>query len=338
MTLRPWLAVTCLLLAIPAPSLARSLYQEPEIRSLHTRLRAPIEFWKRVYAVYDRNDILIHDARRLEVVYEVLSFPINARLERIALERVVERRLEYYRELLASLAGKKLAFDYLTGEQIRLVGLLAGAADPVRIEAARNNLRWQRGLREGVARAVERSAVYRKIMVPLLRAQHVPEELVNLVFVESMFDPTAVSPAGAVGLWQITRTGASGLLRVDHRVDERRHPLKSTKAAAGILARNYRQLGSWPLAITAYNTGVGGLRDAARSAGSRDLAEIIERATAPAFGFASRNFYAEFVAIDQVYRERAQYFGPLAQSGSKGFPAGLFAFEQALPSTSPLTD
>ena len=127
MTLRPWLAVTCLLLAIPAPSLARSLYHEPEIRSLHTRLRAPIEFWKRVYAVYDRNDILIHDARRLEVVYEVLSFPINARLERIALERVVERRLEYYRELLASLAGKKLAFDYLTGEQIRLVGLLAGA-------------------------------------------------------------------------------------------------------------------------------------------------------------------------------------------------------------------
>src|SRR6185295_9251151 len=74
---------------------------------------------------------------------------------------------------------------------------------------------------------------------------------------------------------------------------------------------NYEVLGTWPLAITAYNHGRAGIARAVRETGTTDIGQIVHRYRGPLFGFASRNFYAEFLAALAVEQERQQYFGDI---------------------------
>jgi membrane-bound lytic murein transglycosylase D len=108
-------------------------------------------------------------------------------------------------------------------------------------------------------------------------------------------------------------------LRIDALVDERRDPLASTRAAARYLGILHDELGSWPLAITSYNHGPVGISRAVDEVGSRDIATIIRSYDGDAFGFASRNFYAEFLAALDVEGDHKTYFGDLS------FPAPLQA-------------
>jgi membrane-bound lytic murein transglycosylase D len=137
----------------------------------------------------------------------------------------------------------------------------------------------------------------------------VPAECALLPLVESSYE-NARSSAAAVGVWQFTRSTARDYLRVSGRVDERLDPLKSAQAAAKLLRQNYNSLGSWPLAVTAYNHGRGGMLRAKEAHGS-DLVDIISDYRGPVFGYASMNFYAEFLAAVDVYENHQQYFGTL---------------------------
>ena len=85
---------------------------------------------------------------------------------------------------------------------------------------------------------------------------------------------------------------------------------KAASAAARLLRDNHRALGNWPLAITAYNHGRGGMQRAQKSHGS-ELTTIIQDYRGPVFGYASMNFYAEFLAAVEVYENYATYFGEL---------------------------
>jgi membrane-bound lytic murein transglycosylase D len=76
---------------------------------------------------------------------------------------------------------------------------------------------------------------------------------------------------------------------------------------------NYRLLGTWPLAVTAYNHGPGGLRTAQDELGTSDIAVIVKRYQGATFGFASRNFYVAFLAALEVDRNAEKYFGPIAR-------------------------
>jgi membrane-bound lytic murein transglycosylase D len=96
-------------------------------------------------------------------------------------------------------------------------------------------------------------------------------------------------------------------LRITETVDERRDPLVSTRAAARLLKENRRLLGNWPLAITA-NHGTEGIFRAIDVVGTRDLVEIIRRYQSPTFGFASKNFYAEFLAAADIARNSEVHF------------------------------
>ena len=77
---------------------------------------------------------------------------------------------------------------------------------------------------------------------------------------------------------------------------------------------NYESLGSWPLAITAYNHGDAGMRRAKRRLGTDDIVEIIEKYRSRTFGFASRNFYAQFLAARKIMQSYPSYFGPLQRA------------------------
>jgi membrane-bound lytic murein transglycosylase D len=100
-------------------------------------------------------------------------------------------------------------------------------------------------------------------------------------------------------------------MRLNDVVDDRRDPLFSTEAAAAHLRDDYVALQSWPLAITAYNHGRYGVVRAIKRLGTRNIADIVRRYRSPSFGFASRNFYASFLAAVDVYRDYPKYFGPL---------------------------
>jgi membrane-bound lytic murein transglycosylase D len=120
-----------------------------------------------------------------------------------------------------------------------------------------------------------------------------------------------MSKAGAAGLWQFIRSTGRRYLRIDRAVDERLDPYRSTEAAAQLLSYNYRLLGSWPLAITAYNHGAEGMRRAREQVGTDDIVQIVRHYHSPSFGFASRNYYASFIAALRLDRDQFRYFGVL---------------------------
>jgi len=95
---------------------------------------------------------------------------------------------------------------------------------------------------------------------------------------------------------------------VGRHVDERRDPVKATRGAAEYLRSAFNSLGYWPLAITSYNHGVGGVRSKVRKAGTEDLARIIEDPSERYFGFASTNFYPEFLAAVEIFESHQTYF------------------------------
>lgn len=113
-------------------------------------------------------------------------------------------------------------------------------------------------------------------MTAIFDKYDVPEELVYLTIIESSLNPTAVSPAGATGIWQFMYgTGKMYGLEVNSFVDDRRDPVKATDAAARHLRDLYNIFNDWGLAISAYNCGANNVRKAiARSGGKETFWEI----------------------------------------------------------------
>jgi membrane-bound lytic murein transglycosylase D len=100
-------------------------------------------------------------------------------------------------------------------------------------------------------------------------------------------------------------------LKINYLIDERRDPILSTHAAAKLLKSNYQSLGAWPLAITAYNHGVNGMRRAVEMTGSRDIEVVIKNYSSPSFQFSSKNFYACFLAASEIAMNAESYFDDL---------------------------
>jgi membrane-bound lytic murein transglycosylase D len=137
--------------------------------------------------------------------------------------------------------------------------------------------------------------------------------------VESSFNYSAYSSVGAAGIWQFMRRTGKKHLRINNLVDERRDPIQSTRAAAEYLAHAYSVLGSWPLAVTSYNHGITGVLRGAKAARSRELATIISRYDGSTWGFASQNFYCEFLAALEVERNYELYFPGLVREEPRFF-------------------
>ncbi len=133
--------------------------------------------------------------------------------------------------------------------------------------------RFQTGYRREVVEGwLARSGRYLPMILDVFRQKGLPDELVFTAMIESGFNPTAVSHAGAKGLWQfMAPTARLYGLRVDSWLDERMDPEKSTVAAANYLRDLYTQFGSWDLAQAAYNAGDARVQQAITRTGSRDF-------------------------------------------------------------------
>lgn len=288
-------------------------------------LEPAVNFWGRVFSEVDTRSGFLHDDRHLNVVYETLRWPQN--LDRSARQARIEPRRLAIRNILLELADGKA--DH-SDPQVRRVQALWQGASPAQLRAAADRVRFQLGQADRFAAALRRSGTWEEHIRRTLGQYGVPQEIGALPYVESGFDPMAGSHAGAAGLWQFMASTGRLFLRIDNYVDERYDPHASTVAAAKLLRGNYDALGTWPVALTAYNHGRAGMRRAVNSMGTDDIATLIGHYEGPYFGFASRNFYPTFLAALELSSAPGQHFGPI----EKAPPAQLR--EVTLPAYLPL--
>ena len=268
--------------------------------SISSGLRTQVDFWKKVYSQYTTNYAIVHDTKNLAIIYEVVYLG-DKTLSRRARDRKLKKVKNKYRKILRRLASKKNR-SILTGDEKRVYDMVKSG-----FYRAAKNIRSQIGQKDRFERGVHRSGRYIKQIRKIFNDYGLPEELSALPHVESSFHEGAYSSAGAAGIWQFTRGTGRLFMRVRYDVDERRDPIFSIHAAAKLLKSNFERLQSWPLAITAYNHGTQGMHRAKRKYGD-DLANIIKNYRSRTFGFASRNFYAEFLAALHVSRNAKKYF------------------------------
>ena len=270
-------------------------------------LEPAVAFWTQVYSQVDSESGLLHDRRDLNVVYEVVDLqPGRTRDERRA---GVRERREHYESILQQLASGKR--EDLSDEARRVLALFPDDVDNATLRQAADEVRFQLGQADRFRRGMIRAGAWEPHIRSTLADMGLPPEIAALPHVESSFNPNAYSRIGAAGMWQFTRATGQRFMRVDNIVDERMDPFASSVAAARLLQHNYSVTGDWALAITAYNHGLAGIRRAARATGSDDIADIVREYEGRNWGFASRNFYAAFLAAVDVEYAGQHYFGLL---------------------------
>lgn len=304
-----WLrAATVLLLLAPfAASPAASAESDPFAHP--PELEPDVRFWIRVYTEVTTDQGLLHDDWNLGLVYEVLRFdPGTSPSQRE--RRVAEAKARYAALLRKFAAGST---DDLSAHERRILHAFGEQASPSDFRDAIERIRFQLGQADRFHEGLIRAAVWETEIAQTLATHGVPPEIAALPHVESSFNLAAYSKVGAAGLWQFMPATARRYMRVDNLVDERLDPYSATEAAANLMLYNYRLVGTWPLAVTAYNHGPGGLRRIQDELGTSDIAVIVKRYRGATFGFASRNFYVAFLAALEVDRNAEKYFGPITR-------------------------
>jgi membrane-bound lytic murein transglycosylase D len=271
------------------------------------QLERDVQFWIRVYTQIDTNGGFLHDQYNLAVVYDTLHFEPNTSPSQR--EHQVDQARDRYIAALRRIAS---AGDTpLSEEDQKIKDLWGEEGTPARLRSATEDIRFQLGQADRFREGLIRSGAWETHIAETLANRGLPAELAVLPHVESSFNPAAYSKVGAAGLWQFMRSTGRRYMRIDSAVDDRLDPFRSTEAAAQLLAYNYRVLGSWPLALTAYNHGTAGVRRAKESLGTDDIARIVRSYSSRTFGFASRNFYVSFLAALEIDRNPDKYFGAL---------------------------
>jgi membrane-bound lytic murein transglycosylase D len=290
--------IIAVLLGAPGLAGANGVFPQPP------ELQPDVDFWIAIFSQYSTDEGVLHDNRNLAVVYARLDVPSN--LSRQERNRRIDTRRKEIRSILRSLASGKR--DNLSAEEQRVLGLWPSDVSNETLSAAAGRIRFQQGLRDRFRRGLERAGRWRDYVRAQLAAEGVPVELAALPHVESSYNPDARSHVGASGIWQFTRSTGRRFMRVDHVVDERNDPFAATQAAARLLAYNYSITGNWPMAITAYNHGLAGVRRAMRRFGDEALVDILRNYNGRTFGFASRNFYVAFLAAMEIDQNPEAYF------------------------------
>ena len=266
-------------------------------------LQKRVNFWVSIYSHYTTTQGVFHlidDPSRVLGEIDLTNIYINQKIGDTQKRRLIEFEVKSKKLFYAEKYG-------INPEQVRL----------------------QMGLRDRMKKALFLSGKYINKMEDIFSNEGLPVELTRLVFVESSFNVFAQSKVGASGLWQIMPSVARSKGYITKDYDKRNHPIFATKLAAKILKQNYASLKSWPLAITAYNHGLSGVKRMMRKSESVRIEDMItSKKVTGSWGFASKNFYACFLAVLQVERNASTLFGEsLIKANSLSFK------EYKLPST-----
>ncbi len=292
-----------------------------------------VRFWRKVYAVWGVNDIALHDRDDLSVVYRVARVPGRGQKKNgLTRSAAISKARDEVVAALASLDKKRPnSAEGLSGVEKEVYENLKHItrADKYKRPA---DIRAQNGLRERAREGWIALGRYEAGVRAEIRKAGMPQDIIALAFVESLFNIKAVSHAGAAGMWQFMPYTGREYMQVNEVVDERIDPILATEAAMKYLRSARKLLGAWPLAITSYNYGRSGMKRASKAVGSTDFGVIYEKYKSnKRFGFAAKNYYASFLALLDVVKAPETYFKGVKQKSSWRFDVVRLPFPVLAP-------
>ncbi len=308
-----------------------SLTNEKGRKLIHYSFETPkalepaVEFWKNIYTKYDKRFEVFHDTKNLAIIYSVLNFSdlyesayvLSEEVRAVRSERVKAEK-ERIRNVLLSLSSKT-SEDPRTKEEDEIYQLFKNDRNPEKFYAAteEGRIRSQTGIKDKFMTGIEISGAYMEEIEDIFTSYGLPVELTRMVFVESMFNTKAKSKVGASGIWQFMPGTGKLYLNINSIADERNDPILASHAAAKLLKANYDALGTWPLAINAYNSGRVTMSRAVDAMGTTDISQIIQYYNQGIYGFASRNFYPCFLAALEAANHYPEYVGEVKKLSPK---------------------
>tara|TARA_B110001454_G_scaffold219111_1_gene250052 strand:+ start:55526 stop:56881 length:1356 start_codon:yes stop_codon:yes gene_type:complete len=271
-------------------------------------LEQRVGFWFEVYSKYDSTNKIIHHMDYPWIHFEIFNISeILARPQRFPwinpekADKETRIRLNVVRAELRALAKKlnRKNLPELSEREKQWVDQLQTLPGSIvkNVRLAAQRVRVQTGQKDFFSKGLAVANRYLPHMERIFQEHGLPKEIARLPLVESSFNKLATSKVGAAGLWQFMDGTGKKFLVINSHIDERRSPLKSTEAAAELMKENYMiMFKSWPLAITAYNHGPGGIKKAVKKLKTKNIVKIINNFQSRQFSFASENFYSEFLA------------------------------------------
>jgi membrane-bound lytic murein transglycosylase D len=271
-------------------------------------------FWYRIYSQYSSHHVVLHDKNNLSLVYTVLDFTdIRSNIE----NNYTASNLQTYLTSQKTLEYKKVLTELSHGctkshcQEIVTLIKKAGLTIPKKQNEQKkfyinliSNIRGQTGQRDRVHEGILRFLPYDDFFTYYLKAFSLPYELSAIPFLESSFNFQAYSKVAARGVWQIMPFIAKKLFPTHKDIDYRVSPIISTIGALHLLKQNKSVVRRWDLAVTAYNSGTRHIINASKKLSvplpDLSLDYIFQNYSHPHLGFASQNFYAEFLAISKV--------------------------------------
>ena len=244
-------------------------YEPGETFTVPRELKNRVVFWKKIYSEYSTSQGVLHDSDHPEIVYEVVDLdPTDSESSLSYQEQTKRFRVIFNEEERRIAATLRLCHEYrerperLTKDAREVFKRFENISGRNKFLDAIDRIRLQVGQRDRIVQGYFFGGRYMKRMMRIFAQHHLPLELTRLPLVESAFNLEARSKVGASGIWQFMRSTGSHFLHINRHVDERNDPIAATHAAADLLRGNYEALGSWPLAITAWNHGRTGMMNA----------------------------------------------------------------------------
>lgn len=275
-----------------------------------------VNFWFMIYTQFESSHVVIHDKSNLNLIYKVLDFSplyekkLSKNILYVLQEKLSEERVKKLKNQLKEMAHDPFS---LKPEAKALYRSLqnAGVKIPIKklerqafFNHLRDNIRTQTGQKNFIRAGIIRSLPYKKFLERYFSSRKLPPELLAIPFLESSFNPVAESKVGALGVWQFMPLIASYYVpkrSLRPEFDYRSNVGVISVAAANLMAENFKLMKSWDMAVTAYNSGTKHLlktrRELASSMDKIDLEAVIKNSDSQHFGFASKNFYSEFLAL-----------------------------------------
>ncbi|GBU09485.1 hypothetical protein AwWohl_06230 [Gammaproteobacteria bacterium] len=305
--------ICCIIIVLLSACVNKQKDNSADIFNRPASIEPMVDFWKDIYSKWDLDTVLIHDNRYLSVVYEVVKLPQGAT------EGYTKESREFAKQQLEAVQLKLIRLEQKLADNERLndadksiILRLKNAGGAQALIDMSSRVRSQRGMSSRYKAGLERSYTYLPSFKAAFKDAGLPEDLAYLPHVESSFVNHAYSSVGASGMWQFMPKTARAYLPMSKSVDGRLDPVFAAKGAARYLGEAQARLGSWPLAITSYNHGVGGMARAKKEYGA-NIDTIIKNYDGARFGFASRNFYTEFLAARDIAKNPEQYFSKYKQ-------------------------
>ncbi|MCJ7542881.1 MAG: transglycosylase SLT domain-containing protein [Desulfobacterales bacterium] len=280
-----------------------ALYGNTTSFPVYPSIEPNVKFWTKVYSEYSTAQGVLHDSQNLNIIYEVVELRIGAKTIN---EKRIQKARGKYKTILKKLAQNPFVSD---AEAKRVASLFGKNANRATFQKAIYRIRCQIGQKDSFRYGIIRSGAFMDQMKDIFLSYGLPLDLIYLPHVESSFNLKAYSKFGAAGIWQFVREAGKRFMTVDYAIDERWDPIRSSEAAAQLLKHSYEKFGNWPLAITAYNHGISGMLSATWTKGGYE--EIFNHYKSKVFGFASRNYYSEFLAAREVAANYEKYFGKI---------------------------